>query len=58
MDLCELEDNLVYRVSSRTARSVTERNPVLEGKKMHPFIITVAVLQLSVTSGMTANIVS
>ena len=26
--LCEFEASLVYRASSRTARAVTERNPV------------------------------
>ena len=30
-DLCE--DSLVYRVSSRTARAVTQRNPVLKKYK-------------------------
>ena len=28
MDLCEFKTNLVYRVSSQTARTVTQRNPV------------------------------
>ena len=27
-DLCEFEASLVYRVSSRTARAVSQRNPV------------------------------
>ena len=27
-DLCEFEASLVYRVSSMTARAVTQRNPV------------------------------
>ena len=27
-DLCEFEANLVYRVSSRTARTLSQRNPV------------------------------
>ena len=30
MDLCEFQDSLVYRGSSRTARA-TKRNPVLGG---------------------------
>ena len=29
-DICEFETSLVYRVSSRTARTVTQRNPVLK----------------------------
>ena len=32
-DLCEFEASLVYRVSSRTARAVTQRNLVLKKKK-------------------------
>ena len=28
VDLCEFEVSLVYRASSRTARAVTQRNPV------------------------------
>jgi hypothetical protein len=31
-DLCEFEASLVYKESSRTARTVTQRNPVLEKK--------------------------
>ena len=31
-DLCEFEANLVYRVSSRTAKA-TQRNPVLKEKE-------------------------
>jgi hypothetical protein len=31
MDLCEFEDSLVYRVSSKTDRA-TQRNPVYEKK--------------------------
>ena len=27
-DLCEFEANLVYRMSSRTARAIAQRNPV------------------------------
>ena len=33
MDLCELEASLVYKASSRTARAVTQRNPVSKSKK-------------------------
>ena len=33
VDLCELEASLVYKVSSRTARAVTQRNPVSKEKK-------------------------
>ena len=33
VDLCEPEGSLVYRVSSRTARTVTQRNPFSENKK-------------------------
>ena len=29
-DLCEFKATLVYRVSSRTARAVTQRNPISE----------------------------
>lgn len=32
-DLCESEASLIYLVSSKTARSVTQRNPVLKKKK-------------------------
>ena len=32
-DLCEFEASLVYRVSFRTARAVTQRNPVLKKTK-------------------------
>ena len=31
-NLCEFKANLVYRVSSRIARPVTQRNPVLRNK--------------------------
>ena len=31
-DLCEFEVNVIYRVSSRTARA-TQRNPVLKNKQ-------------------------
>ena len=34
MDLCEFKANLVYRVSSRTAWAITQRN--LVSKKYHP----------------------
>ena len=33
LDLCEFKASLVYLVSSRTARTVTQRNPVLKNKK-------------------------
>ena len=29
-DLCELKISLVYKASSRTVRTVTQRNPVLK----------------------------
>ena len=32
-DLSEFEANLVYKVSSRTARIVAQRNPVLQNKQ-------------------------
>ena len=32
-DLCEFEANLVYRASSRTAKAVTQRNPISKEKK-------------------------
>jgi hypothetical protein len=28
MDLCDFETSLIYKVISRTARTVTQRNPV------------------------------
>ena len=33
MDFWELEASLVYRVSSRTARTVTQRNSALKNQK-------------------------
>ena len=33
VDLCKFEAYLVYRVSSRTVRAVTQRNPVLKQNK-------------------------
>jgi hypothetical protein len=33
VDLCKFEARLVYRVSSRTVRAVTQRNPVSEKPK-------------------------
>ena len=33
INLCELKASLVYKASSRTARAVTQKNPVLGGKK-------------------------
>ena len=33
MDLCEFEASLVYIVSSRTARTVSQRSPVLKKRK-------------------------
>ena len=38
VDLCEFKSNLVYRVSSRTARAVTQRNPVLKTATKKGFI--------------------
>ena len=32
-DLSEFEDSLVCRVSSRTARTVTQRNPISKNKQ-------------------------
>ena len=43
MDLCEFQDSLVYKVSSRTARA-TQRNPVSKKnktKKKDPTTVTV-----------------
>ena len=37
-DLCEFEASLVYKASSRTARTVTQRNPV--SKQTNTIIIT------------------
>ena len=39
VNLCEFEANLVYRVSSRTARSVTHRNPVSKNQKRKKIFI-------------------
>ena len=33
MELCEFETSLIYKVSSRTARAVTQRNPVSKNKQ-------------------------
>ena len=33
VDLCEFKDSLTYKVSSRIARVVTQRNAVLKDKK-------------------------
>ena len=33
VELCEFEASLVYRTSSRTARAVTQRNPVSKQNK-------------------------
>ena len=33
MDLCEFQASLVYRVSSGTARVVTQRNPISKNQK-------------------------
>ena len=35
VDLCEFKASLVYRVSSRTARTVTQRNTVSKNKTTH-----------------------
>ena len=34
-DLCEFQASLVHKVSSRTARAVTQRNPVLKKKYVY-----------------------
>ena len=33
VDFCEFKTSLVYKASSRTARAVTQRNPVSKKKK-------------------------
>ena len=33
ISVCEFKASLVYKVSSRTARTVTQRNPVLKNKQ-------------------------
>ena len=33
VDLCEFKASLVYKASSRTVRTVTQRNPVLKNQK-------------------------
>ena len=41
VDLCEFEASLVYRMSSRAARAVTQRNPVSKNKqtnKQNPYV--------------------
>ena len=45
MDLSEFKASLVYKISSRTARAVTQRNLVLE-KKFSPFKISSLFLNL------------
>ena len=37
-DLCDFEASLVYRAGSRTARAVTQRNPVLVNINKNPFV--------------------
>ena len=32
-DLCEFKASLVYKVSSRTARAFTQKNPISKNKK-------------------------
>ena len=41
VDLWEFEASLVYKVSSRTARAVKQRNPVLKNKKQKQSTFTV-----------------
>ena len=38
--LCKFEVSLVYKASSRTARAVTQRNPVSKNKPKEPKIKT------------------
>ena len=38
VDLCEFEASLVYRMSSRTARTVTQRNLITKSKQMIFFL--------------------
>ena len=38
-DLCEFKTSLVYRVSSRTARAVTQRNTALKYQKRKSFCL-------------------
>jgi hypothetical protein len=42
-DLCGFKSSLVYKVSSRKARAVTHRNPVLKTKKKFLKSITIGV---------------
>ena len=51
-DLSELEASLIYKASSRTARTVTQRNPV--SKNQQKFKDNFGYL---VSSGLTQNIV-
>ena len=40
-DLCEFEANLVYKVSFRTSRTVTQRNPVSKTKQTNKQTINI-----------------
>jgi hypothetical protein len=35
VDLCEFEARLIYKARTRTARAVTQRNPVLKKKRQN-----------------------
>ena len=47
-DLCKFKTSLVYRASSRTARAVTQRNPVLKKEKERKRKMALALFGLSV----------
>ena len=50
MNICEFETSLVYRVSSRIARAVTQRNPVSKKTKINVYDIIVSELAQQVKS--------
>ena len=41
-DLCEFEASLVYKVSFRIVRAVTQRNPVLKNQKQQQQLVNEA----------------
>ena len=53
VDLCEFEASLVYNVSSRTARDVTQRNPDLKKQKANREKVSAGHNQFYVRSSKT-----
>ena len=38
-DLCEFKSSLIYKVSSRTARAVSQRSPVLKNQRQTIYVL-------------------